>query len=96
MPTCCGGMCVNVCAEGCCNLRIPFYIYKADNDTPGAQVGSITKVWGGLAKEIFTDADTFECTFPPDASPNIKASMVGATFLLNQVFFESPKPANAN
>jgi len=27
MPTCCGGMCVNVCAEGCCNCRIPFYMY---------------------------------------------------------------------
>ena len=81
MPTCFGGMCVDCCAEGCCNCRIPFYVYKvspkhpharliffvclfisvcfcflfysianiifhlkADNDTPGAQVGSITKV----------------------------------------------------
>ena len=32
MPTCCGGMCVNCCAQGCCNCRIPFYFYNHDDD----------------------------------------------------------------
>jgi len=32
MPTCCGGMLVDCCAEGCCNMKIPFYIYGADGD----------------------------------------------------------------
>merc|ERR1711934_659751 len=31
MPTCMGGMCVNVCAEGFCNCKIPFYIYPAEH-----------------------------------------------------------------
>jgi len=30
MPRCCNGMCVNCCAEGCCNLRIPYYIFDAN------------------------------------------------------------------
>jgi len=31
-PTCCGGQCVNCCAEGCCNCRIPFYMYPPGGD----------------------------------------------------------------
>jgi hypothetical protein len=44
-PTCCGGCCVDVCAEGCCNCRIPFYIYPpgASGDV-GTQTGKIVKV----------------------------------------------------
>jgi len=30
MPTCAGGMCVDCFAEGCCNCRIPFYVYGPD------------------------------------------------------------------
>jgi len=45
MPTCCGGMCVDCCAEGCCNMRIPFYIYPADGDmdTEHALLGKTPK-----------------------------------------------------
>ena len=57
MPTCCCGMCINVCAEGCCNCRVPFYIYASGTND---QKGKIVKIWGGLKKEILTDADTFE------------------------------------
>lgn len=89
MPTCWGGVCVNFCAEGCCNCRIPFYVYAADKDEPDAQVGSITKIWGGVGKELLTDADTFEVTFPANSDSKLKATLVGACFLLNQVFFES-------
>jgi hypothetical protein len=44
-PTCCGGMCVDCCAEGCCSCRIPFYIYPpgASGDV-GSQSGKIVKV----------------------------------------------------
>jgi hypothetical protein len=44
-PTCCGGCCVDICAEGCCNCRIPFYIYPpgASGDV-GSQSGKIVKV----------------------------------------------------
>jgi hypothetical protein len=51
MPTCCGGMCVDVCAEGCCNCRIPFYIYDANNDVPKQEVGKIKIVRFGEGGE---------------------------------------------
>jgi len=49
-PTCCGGACVDCCAEGLCNCRIPFYIYGPDGPlerthellgkTPSSEKGS--------------------------------------------------------
>ncbi len=30
--------------------------------------GNIRRVWPGCAKEMFTDADTYTCTFPPSAT----------------------------
>merc|ERR1711861_66783 len=35
MPTCCGGVCVDICAEGLCNCRIPFYLYPHGKPTRG-------------------------------------------------------------
>lgn len=103
-PTCCGGMMVNCCAQGCCNCRIPFLIYKAggaesdtipssgstpvpgfENEQPQAQ---ITKVWGGLAQEMFTDADIFELKAPDGAAPDAKARLIAGTLMINQLFFE--------
>jgi len=97
-------MCVNVCAEGCCSCRIPFYFYPpngkddevlistgstpspaAPGETPKAQ---ITKIWTGLGQELFTDADTFECKCPDGADAGKKARIIGATLLINQLFFE--------
>lgn len=44
-PTCCGGMCVDCCAEGCCNCRIPFYIFvPGASGEVGSQSGKIVKV----------------------------------------------------
>jgi hypothetical protein len=88
-PTCCFGLCVNCCKEGCCNCRIPFYIYSPDNDAN--EVGKIVKIWGGFAKEILTDADTFEVQFPTNQDAATKARVLGATFLINQLFFERQK-----
>lgn len=89
-PTCCMGMCVNPCAEGCCNCKVPFYIYPTEGDKD-KEVGKITKVWGGMAKEMFTDADTFETDFPEGVDAQTKARILGAVFMINQVFFESSK-----
>lgn len=50
-PTCCMGMCVDICAEGnvcgrgCC--KVPFYIYPAtqqDTDNGAPYVGKVVKV----------------------------------------------------
>jgi hypothetical protein len=96
MPVCCGGMCVNCCAEGT-KCRIPFYVFppgaKPDN---GNKIGFITKVWSGFTNELFTDADTFEVKFPEDATSDQKARLLGATFLLNQLYFETTQDQGAS
>jgi len=100
MPTCCGGVCIDLCAEGCCNCRIPFYLYNHKNATRGEELQSsdkpaqITKVWGGMATEMFTDADKFEVLFPDGATPKQKASLLGTVFFLNMNFFEAQKDNN--
>jgi len=107
-PTCCGGVCVNCCAQGCCNCRIPFYFYPHDNDVEDAVLFSskatcyegqttpspeaqITKVWTGLGQEFLSDADTFEVKVPDSATRDSKVRLIGATLLINQVFFEKDK-----
>jgi hypothetical protein len=60
-PTCVGGMCVNIFAEGLFNCRIPFYVFPPGvEQEKGNEVGSIVKIFGGLSTELFTDADKFE------------------------------------
>jgi hypothetical protein len=84
-PTCVGGMCVNICAEGLCD--IPFYVFPPESGTTKEEkVGYITKILGGSINTI--DATKFEVEFPPAATPDSKARLLGALFLINQIFFE--------
>ncbi|XP_030372172.1 phospholipid scramblase 2-like [Scaptodrosophila lebanonensis] len=55
----------------------------------GTKVGKISKQWSGLARELFTDADFFGITFPLDLDARTKAVLLGATFLIDFMFFES-------
>lgn len=95
MPTCLGGMCVNCMKEGCCNCKIPFYIYEPGKRGDGEEKGKIVKIWKGIGQELFTDADTFEFEAPPGANTQDKAALFAATILLNQVFFESSQGGGA-
>lgn len=52
---------------------------SADGDV---QVGKISKQWSGLAKEAFTDTDNFGVTFPLDLDVKMKATLLGAVFLI--------------
>lgn len=52
-------------------------------------VGRIVKKWSGLAREAFTDADTFGLTFPTGADVNAKALLLGAVLLIDFVHFEN-------
>ena len=54
-------------------------VYSADGETP---VGQIRKQWSGMVKEMFTDADNFGITFPMDLDVNVKATLLGAVFLI--------------
>ncbi|XP_037349000.1 phospholipid scramblase 3 isoform X2 [Talpa occidentalis] len=51
-------------------------------------VGRISKQWGGLLREAFTDADDFGLQFPLDLDVRVKAVLLGATFLIDYMFFE--------
>lgn len=94
-PTCFGGMCVDIFAEGCCSCRIPFYIYvPGASGEVGSEAGKIVKVWGGLLKEAFTEADTFELIYPKDIDPETKLRILGGVFLLNQLYFEGSQNKN--
>ncbi|BFF97195.1 phospholipid scramblase 2 [Drosophila madeirensis] len=54
----------------------------------GERIGKISKQWSGLAREIFTDADFFGISFPLDLDVRMKAVLLGATFLIDAMFFE--------
>lgn len=52
-------------------------------------VGRISKQWGGLLREALTDADDFGLQFPIDLDVRVKAVLLGATFLIDYMFFEN-------
>jgi len=54
----------------------------------GQVVGKISKEWSGLLKEAFTDADNFGVTFPVTLDVKTKATLLGAIFLIDFMFFE--------
>ena len=60
--------------------------YSTLSVTP--QVGKISKQWSGVLKEAFTDADNFGISFPMDLDVKIKATLLGAVFLIDFMFFE--------
>jgi len=90
-PTCCGGCCVNCCAEGnpCCGRGccvVPYHIFPAnqDNTDNGAEyIGKIVKRPKSVAAEVFTDADMWDVKFPEGANGVQKALVAGSTILLN-------------
>jgi hypothetical protein len=88
MPTCWGGLCVDCCAEGCCNCKVPFYIYKPENDEPEQHVGKIIKMWRGLGDELFTDASNFQLMPPQGSDMEDKARLLAVTMLINSIWFE--------
>ena len=57
-------------------------------DPSGKPWGLISKKWGGVLKEVFTDADTFKIDFPPGCSANEKALILGTAFTIDLDFFE--------
>eukprot|EP00092_Neocalanus_flemingeri_P045448 GFUD01050782.1.p1 GENE.GFUD01050782.1~~GFUD01050782.1.p1 ORF type:complete len:228 (+),score=62.49 GFUD01050782.1:104-787(+) len=71
-------------ACNCCS-DVDFVITSTAN---GSEVGKISKQWSGLGKEMFTDADNFGVSFPLDLDVKVKATLLGATFLIDFLYFE--------
>jgi len=71
----------------CCAGRdIIFRIVELKTDR---QVGSISKKWNGVLKEVLTKADRFSIDFPPDIDIGMKATLLGMTFLIDYLHFEA-------
>jgi len=62
----------------CRYTKISFQIKTPD----GSEVGKVSKKWTGFAQEMFTDADTFQITFPQNLDINTKATLLGFLFLI--------------
>ena len=76
------GPCMTI---SCCGNDVDFNVVSVET---GEEIGKITKQWTGLAKEIFTDADNFGITFPLDLDVKVKATLLGALFLIDFMYFE--------
>lgn len=73
----------------CCTCRccsdVKFHIFSSSN----TKIGTISKQWSGIVKESLTDADNFGITFPIDLDVKMKATLLGALFLIDMMYFES-------
>lgn len=59
--------------------------------TGGAELGTITKKWGGLGKELFTSADNYVISLQPDASGRTasRRMLLAAALAIDTCFKES-------
>uniref|UniRef100_A0A182WKA5 Phospholipid scramblase n=1 Tax=Anopheles minimus TaxID=112268 RepID=A0A182WKA5_9DIPT len=73
-----------VCQCSLCG-DVKFAVFTKD----GTEVGKVTKQWTGFVQEHFTDADNFGINFPMDLDVRVKATMLGALFLIDYMYFES-------
>lgn len=64
---------------------VEFKVLSADGEN---EVGQISKQWSGIAREMFTDSDNFGISFPMDLDVRMKATLLGALFLIDFMFFE--------
>ncbi|XP_052246989.1 phospholipid scramblase 2-like [Dreissena polymorpha] len=78
----------------CCIIPCANVEFKVISPKTGAEVGKVTKQWSGMAKELFTNADNFGISFPMDLDVKMKATMLGACFLIDFMYFE--KDSNDN
>ncbi len=62
-----------------------FQILSEDNSI---LVGRLSKEWGGVVKETFTNASNYNLYFPMDLDARCKALLLGATLLIDFMFFE--------
>ncbi|XP_046362053.1 phospholipid scramblase 1-like isoform X1 [Haliotis rufescens] len=82
---CCG------CQGLCCTDDVEFPVQSMKD---GAVVSKISKQWGGAVREIFTDAEKFSVTFPQDLDVKVKATLMGAVFLIHFMYYEEEESSN--
>lgn len=67
-----------LCTTSCCCNSVIFNMLTME----GVQVGIISKHWAGFETEFYTKANNFSITFPSDLDSSIKATCLGALFLI--------------
>ncbi|KAA3675517.1 uncharacterized protein DEA37_0006232 [Paragonimus westermani] len=77
------------CHCACIGEDINFKVLSANGT---AEVGRITKQWTNIIQEYLTDADNFGVSFPMDLDVKVKATLIGAVFLIDFMFFEDNQP----
>uniref|UniRef100_A0A1I8GZG8 Phospholipid scramblase n=2 Tax=Macrostomum lignano TaxID=282301 RepID=A0A1I8GZG8_9PLAT len=75
----------NYCLCTCPGTVHTFSVMTADQTV---ELGKLRKTWGGLLKELLTDADNFELLVPPEMPDHHKGLLIGATLLIDFMFFE--------
>jgi uncharacterized protein YxjI len=58
-------------------------------DKHDQEVGMISKKWGGLLTEVFTDADKFFVQFPTQFTPEQKAVVFASAISIDMDFFDN-------
>jgi len=71
-------------AQSCCMCYRPAF----DVMQSAAPGGRIQKLWGGMARECCTNADIYQVVYPQHSTPEERAAILGAAFLLDYAFFE--------
>jgi len=75
-----------ICTWSICGADVEFKVTSADETT---ELGRISKRWSGLIKEAFTEADNFGISFPRDLDIRCKATLLGAAFLIDYMYFQT-------
>ncbi|XP_067939521.1 phospholipid scramblase 1-like [Watersipora subatra] len=73
------------CFTSSCCGDVNFEILDKTGTT---RLGLLTKQFSGVIREVFTDADHFMISFPIDLDVATKATLLGAAFLVDFMFFE--------
>ncbi|KAJ8048517.1 Phospholipid scramblase 1 [Holothuria leucospilota] len=73
----------------CCYCEGPGDIdFRVMTPDESQQVGKISKQWSGHIQEYYTTADNFGINFPMDLDVKVKATLLGALFLMDFMLFE--------
>lgn len=72
--------------SNCCK-KVSFYIYDPRDTSFSTPLGEIARVFGGCCREALTVADSFTITFPQNADPIKRATLLGAVMLLEYMLF---------
>ena len=72
----------------CCRTQLEFPVSSFDG---GHTIGRLYKQWGGVVRELFTVADIYRIEFPMNLDVKMKALFLGATFLIDFVYYEQDR-----